>query len=195
MVCRCAHHSAGLMTFALVLIHVLSVESQGSVSSSRPQHLFAVIESPLTYPFFLHQLIVDREHRCYSLSSYFLCLSSEKCRLRSSSVTTKRWLHFLPFQSGGIYQPISSSLGFICMFRWGSSSSPVSSSVVGSSIAMAPCATATLEGRSPNPGVLFERRFDLNWRAYLSVDPFGQFLVLFAKPCARGDFVVGGEFK
>ena len=51
---RCVHRSAGFMTVTLVLIHVLSVVSQGSFSLSPPQHLFAVIVSPLTYPFLLH---------------------------------------------------------------------------------------------------------------------------------------------
>jgi hypothetical protein len=51
---RCAHRSAGFMTFTLVLIHVLSVVSQGSFSLSPPQHLFKVIVSPLTYPFLLY---------------------------------------------------------------------------------------------------------------------------------------------
>ena len=42
---RCGHRSAGFMTFVLVLIHVLSVVSQGSFSLTQPQHLFAVIVS------------------------------------------------------------------------------------------------------------------------------------------------------
>ena len=42
---RCAHRSAGLMTVVLVLIHVLSIVSQGSFLLSQPQHLFAVIVS------------------------------------------------------------------------------------------------------------------------------------------------------
>ncbi len=52
---RCAHRSAGFMTFTLVLIHVLSVVSHGSFSLSQPQHLFAVIVSPLTDPFVLYR--------------------------------------------------------------------------------------------------------------------------------------------
>ena len=45
---RYAHRSAGFITFTLVLIHVLSVVSQGSFSLRLSQHLFAVIVSPLT---------------------------------------------------------------------------------------------------------------------------------------------------
>ncbi len=51
---RRAHRSAGFMTFTLVLLHVLAVVSQGSFSLGQPQHLFAVIVSPLIQPFFLH---------------------------------------------------------------------------------------------------------------------------------------------
>lgn len=52
---RCAHRSAGLMSFALVLIHVLSVVAQkGSFPLGQPQHLFAVIASLRKHSIFLH---------------------------------------------------------------------------------------------------------------------------------------------
>lgn len=53
---RCAHRSAGLMSFTLVLIHVLSVVAQqGSFPLGPPQHLFAVIVSLRSRPIFLHR--------------------------------------------------------------------------------------------------------------------------------------------
>lgn len=52
---RYAHHSAGFMTFTLVLIHILSVVSRpGSFPLGQPQHLFAVIVSRLEYRVFLY---------------------------------------------------------------------------------------------------------------------------------------------
>lgn len=53
---RCAHRSAGYMTFLLVLIHVLlAVSQQGSFPVGQPQHLFAVIVSLRNRPIFLRR--------------------------------------------------------------------------------------------------------------------------------------------
>lgn len=72
-------------------------------SHRKPSNVF--LPSPL--------LIIAREHRHSTFSLYSLYLSFEKRRTKSSSVYTKRWLHFSPIRSNGIYQPISSSLGSI----------------------------------------------------------------------------------
>ena len=53
---RCAHRSAGLMTFMLVLIHVLAVVAQrGSFPLGPPQHFFAVIVSLRNRPVLLYR--------------------------------------------------------------------------------------------------------------------------------------------
>ena len=94
-------------------------------------------------------LIMPRGRRRCVFSSYSRGLFFEKRRTRSSCGCTKHWLHYSSIRSGGTSQPISSSLGSICISLWGSSSSHASSSVVGFSIATVPSATATLGGRSP----------------------------------------------
>ena len=117
---------------------------------------FCSHRKPSNVPLPPPSLIIAREHRHSAFSSYSLCLSSEKRRTKSSSVCTKRWLHFSLIRSDGICQPISSSLDSICISLWGFSSSHVPSSAVGSSIATVPSAMATLEVRSPRHVVRFK---------------------------------------
>ena len=117
---------------------------------------FCSYRKPSNVPLPPSSLIITREYHHSAFSSYSLCLSFEKRHTKSSSVYTKRWLHFSPIRSGGICQPISSFLGSICISLWGFSSSYMPFSAVGSSIATVPFAMTTLEVRSPRHVVRFK---------------------------------------
>ena len=94
-------------------------------------------------------LTMAREHLRSAFLSCSLFLFSGDRHMRSSSACTRRWLRFLPIRSGGIYLPISSSLGSTCISPRDSFSSRVPSNGAEYSIGMAPVATATPAGRLP----------------------------------------------
>jgi len=99
---RYVHRSAGLMSFALLLFHVLVVVIQRtSISVGVPEHLYGIIVGPCCRSRCLVLTVYRQDRRCVCS-----CYSPIPCCVdlptKSFFVRTKYWLGFLPTRPGVI---------------------------------------------------------------------------------------------
>ena len=101
---RRVHRSAGLMSFALLLFHILSIAVQRtSFSLSVPEHLYGMIECPHLHLHYL-ALTVCRQGRRYVCLCYSPIPSCADPLTKSFFARTKHWLCFPPTRYGVTYR-------------------------------------------------------------------------------------------
>lgn len=108
---RRLHRSAGLVSFALFLFHILVVLGRGSLSVGTGRGLFGVIVS--TRGYFRH-LFTESYREEVPSASLFYCpiLYSARSPSKSSSVRTKRWWLSSSIPLGDISRPMAFPLAY-----------------------------------------------------------------------------------